>query len=264
MSDSDALLVDARGPIRTITIHRPEQRNSLPPSEWLRLATVLQAIASDPAARVIIIRGAGSRAFSSGYDIGALRELVDGGIVLSTPDDPFEVALAAIVEHPLPVIAMVGGYAVGGGCTLAAGCDVRIVSASSRFGMPPAKLGLVYSATELRPFVDLIGPARTKWMFFSGRLIDAARALQIGLVDEVIPDDELEAYTYALADEIAANAPLSVQGTKRIVRAMGGPAAPHDAAAAIAAEIQRVNRSADLAEGMRAFLEKRKPEFQGA
>ncbi len=263
MSDSDALLLEARGSIRTITINRPDQRNSLPPAEWLRLAAIMHEIAADSAARVVILRGAGARAFSSGYDIGALRELVDGGIVLSTPDDPFEVALAAIVDHPLPIIAMVGGFAIGGGCTLAAGCDVRIVSASSRFGMPPAKLGLVYSATELRPFVDLIGPARTKWLFFSGRIIDAARALQIGLVDEVIPDDELEAYTYALADEIAANAPLSVQGTKRIVRAMGGPAAPEDAAASIAAEIQRVNRSADLAEGMRAFLEKRKPAFRG-
>jgi enoyl-CoA hydratase/carnithine racemase len=158
---------------------------------------------------------------------------------------------------------MVGGYAVGGGCTLAAGCDVRIVGAASRFGMPPAKLGLVYSATELRPFIDLIGPARTKWMFFSGRLIDAARALQIGLVDEVLPDEELEVYTYALAEEMAANAPLSIQGTKRIVREMRGPAAPEEAAERIAAEIQRVNRGADLAEGMRAFLEKRRPEFSG-
>jgi len=260
---SDALLVHARGPIRTVMINRPAQRNSLRPAEWLHLAALLSEIAADRSARVVVIRGAGDRAFSSGYDIGALHELADQGIVLSTPDDPFEVALAAVVEHPLPIIAMVGGYAVGGGCTLAAGCDVRIVGASSRFGMPPAKLGLVYSATELRPFVDLIGPARTKWMFFSGRLLDASRALQIGLVDEVLPDEELEAYTYALAEEIAANAPLSVQGTKRIVREMRGTAAPAAAAERIAAEIQRVNRSADLAEGMRAFQEKRRPVFQG-
>lgn len=260
---SDALLVESRGPIRTITINRPEQRNSLPPAEWLRLAEALRELAADRDARVIVLRGAGNRAFSSGYDINALRELEEQGIVLSTPADPFEVALAAVVEHSLPIIAMVGGFAVGGGCTLAAGCDVRIVGASSRFGMPPAKLGLVYSATELRPFVDLIGPARTKWMFFSGRIIDAARAMQYGLVDEVVQDDELEAVTYALAEEIAANAPLSVQGTKLIVREMRGEPAVGDAAERIAAEIQRVNRSADLAEGMRAFLEKRKPEFHG-
>jgi enoyl-CoA hydratase len=260
---SDALLLDAQGPIRTITINRPAQRNALPPAEWLHLRDLLTEIAGDRSARVIVVRGAGGRAFSSGYDVGALHELAAQGIVLSTPGDPFEIALAAVVEHPLPTIAMVAGYAVGGGCTLAAGCDVRIVGASSRFGMPPAKLGLVYSATELRPFVDLIGPARTKWMFFSGRLIDAERALQIGLVDEVLADEDLEASTYALAEEIAANAPLSVQGTKRIVREMRGAAAPADAAERIAAEIQRVNRSADLAEGMRAFQEKRRPEFRG-
>jgi enoyl-CoA hydratase/carnithine racemase len=259
----DVLLVEARGPIRTITVNRPDQRNSLPPAEWLRLRDVLAEIAADASARVIVLRGAGGRAFSSGYDINALHELEDQGIVLSTPDDPFEVALAAIVEHPLPVIAMVGGYAVGGGCTLAAGCDVRIAGASSRFGMPPAKLGLVYSATELRPCIDQIGPAPTPWVLLSRRLIDARTAYNIGLVDEVLPDDDLEAYTYALAEEIAANAPLSVQGTKRIVREMGGPAASNDAAERIAAEIQRVNRSADLAEGMRAFQEKRKPRFRG-
>lgn len=259
----DALLVEAVGPIRTITFNRPAQRNALKPDEWLRLRDLLVEIAADRSARAIVIRGAGGRAFSSGYDIGALHELEQQGIVLSTPDDPFEIALAAVVEHPLPIIAMVAGYAVGGGCTLAAGCDVRIVGASSRFGMPPAKLGLVYSATELRPFVDLIGPARTKWMFFSGRLIDAQRALQYGLVDEVLPDDELEAHSYALAEEIAANAPLSVQGTKLIVREMREAAASADAAERIAAEIQRVNRSADLAEGMLAFQEKRRPVFRG-
>jgi enoyl-CoA hydratase/carnithine racemase len=260
---SDALLVDARGPIRTITFNRPAQRNSLPPAEWLHLCDILTDLAADRSARVVVIRGAGDRAFSSGYDIGALHELGQQGIVLSTPDDPFEIALAAVVEHPLPIIAMVTGYAVGGGCTLAAGCDVRIVGASARFGMPPAKLGLVYSATELRPFIDLIGPARTKWMFFSGRLIDAQKALQIGLVDEVLPDDELEAYTYALAEELTQNAPMSVQGTKLIVREMGWAAASPEAAERIAAEIQRVNRGADLAEGMLAFQEKRRPVFRG-
>jgi enoyl-CoA hydratase/carnithine racemase len=260
---SDAILLASRGAVRTITLNRPDQRNALPPAEWLRLRDVLETVAADREARVVVITGAGTRAFSSGYDIGALRELDEQGVVLSTPDDPFEVALAAVVEHPLPIIAMVGGYAIGGGCTLGAGCDVRIAAASARFGLPPAKLGLVYSATELRPFVDLIGPARTKLLFFSGRIVSAQYAYEIGLVDQVVPDSGLEATVDALADEIVANAPLSVQGTKEIVRAMRGSAAPADAAERIAAIVQRVNTSGDLSEGMQAFLEKRRPVFRG-
>ena len=260
---SDALLVEARGAIRTIVLNRPDQRNALPPAEWLRLADLLGEIAADPGARVIVFRGAGGRAFSSGYDINALRELDEQGIVLSTPRDPFEVALAAVVEHPLPVVAMVNGFAVGGGCTLAAGCDVRLAAASARFGMPPAKLGLVYSPTELRPFVQLLGAGRTKLLFYSGRIIPAQQAYALGLVEEVLPDEELEAATYAMAEEIAKNAPLSVRGTKQILRLMHGPAAPADAEDDLAGLIERVNTSADLAEGKRAFLEKRAPEFRG-
>lgn len=259
----ESLLLEARGSIRTVTLNRPEQRNALPPDDWLRLRDLLGEIAVDAAARVIVLRGAGGRAFSSGYDIGALETLAARGVVLGTPDDPFEAALAAVVSHPLPIIAMLDGYAIGGGCTLAAGCDLRIAGTSARLGMPPAKLGLLYSATELQPFVDLIGPARTKWLFFSGRVIGAERALEIGLVDEVVPDDAVEVHTYALAEEIAANAPLSVQGTKRILREMRGVAVPAESAARIAAEIQRVNTSADLAEGVRAFQEKRPPAWRG-
>jgi enoyl-CoA hydratase/carnithine racemase len=111
--------------------------------------------------------------------------------------------------------------------------------------------------------VDLIGPSRTKMLFFSGRIIPAQRAYEIGLVDEVVPDDDLEAFVTTLVDEISANAPLSVQGTKQIVRQMRGPAAPAEAAERIAQTIQRVNTSRDLAEGMQAFLEKRRPIFLG-
>ncbi len=260
---NDAILLEARGAVRTIILNRPQQRNALPPADWLRLRDALQAVAADREARVIVLRGAGGRAFSSGYDIGALRELEGRGIVLSTPDDPFEIALAAVVQHPLPIVALIDGYAIGGGCTLAAGCDVRIAAESARFGMPPAKLGLVYSATELQPFVALIGPARTKWMFSSGRIIGAQRAYEYGLVDEVLPDDEVSAHTYALAEEIAANAPLSVQGTKAILREMAADQVTSEAAERIAAKIRRVNTSADLSEGMRAFLEKRPPVFRG-
>lgn len=260
---SDAIQLEERGPIRTVTFNRPDQRNALLPDEWLRLRDVLAAIADDAEARVVVLRGAGRRAFSSGYDIGALRQLEERGIVLSTPDDPFEIALAAVVEHPLPIIAMVEGFAVGGGCTLAAGCDLRLAAASARFAMPPARLGVLYSASELAPFLRLLGPGRTKLLFYSGRIIGAERAQTLGLVEEVLPDDELQSYTYELADEIAANAPLSVRGTKRILGALDGGTLPSEAAEEIAHTIRRANTSADLREGIQAFLEKRKPRFSG-
>ncbi len=260
---SDPLLLEHRGPVRTITFNRPEQRNALRPDEWLRLRDLLGEIEADAAARVVILRGAGGRAFSAGYDIGALRQLEQRGIVLSTPEDPFEIALAAVVAHPLPIIALVDGFAVGGGCTLAAGCDLRLAGAGARFGMPPARLGVLYSATELKPFLDLIGPGRTKLLFYSGRIVDARRAWELGLVEVVLPDDELETYAYALADEIAANAPLSVRGTKRILGHMTGAPPSPSAAEDIDATIRAVNTSADLREGMQAFLEKRRPDFRG-
>ena len=260
---TDQLLLDVRGPVRTIAFNRPEQRNALPPAGWLRLRDLLREIGDDPTARVVVLRGVGGRAFSSGYDIGALQELEERGIVLSTPEDPFEISLAALVECPLPTIAMVDGFAVGGGCTLAAGCDLRLAGASARFGMPPAKLGVLYSQTELRPFLDLLGPGRTKLLFYSGRIVDAQRAYELGLVEAVLPNEELEPYTYALAEEIAANAPLSVQGTKLILRRMTSPATDQQAASDIAETIRRVNTSADLREGMRAFLERRPPRFEG-
>ena len=257
---SGPLIVESRGPIRTITLNRPDQRNALPPADWLRLRDLLAQSARDPAARVIVLRGAGGRAFSTGYDIAALRSLEEQGIVLSTPEDPFEVALAQLVEHPLPVIAMVEGFAVGGGCTLAVGCDLRLAGTSARFGMPPAKLGLLYSPTELKPFLDLVGPARTKLLFYSGRIIGAQEAFELGLVERILPDEELEAYTYDLAEEIASNAPLSVQGTKRVLREMSGRA---EWSGELDALIRQANTSADLQEGMRAFFEKRRPAFRG-
>jgi enoyl-CoA hydratase/carnithine racemase len=266
MSESlpDSLLLERRDAVATLTFNRPTQRNSLPPDDWIRLGAILRDLGTDAGVRAIVLRGAGGRAFSSGYDIGALRDLDERGIVLSTPDDPFEIALAALVSCPMPTIAMVNGFAVGGGCTFAAGCDIRIAGTSARFGMPPAKLGVLYSANELQPFVDLLGPAKTKLMFFAGRIYSAEHAQRLGLVEEVVPDDELEAFVEALVAEIVANAPLSVRGTKHLLRLMRGAPAPKSAAAEIDAAIQFVNTSDDLREGIQAFLEKRSPAFVGS
>jgi enoyl-CoA hydratase/carnithine racemase len=168
-----------------------------------------------------------------------------------------------VVECPLPVIALIQGFAVGGGCALATACDVRIAGQSARLGMPPARLGLLYSQNELRPFLDLIGPGRTKLLFFSGRLFPADAALRFGLVDEVVPDDEVESHAYALAEEIVANAPLTIRNTKRLIRHLTArPLGPAELSE-IAELIRQTQTSQDFAEGQQAVLEKRPPRFEG-
>jgi enoyl-CoA hydratase len=256
------LRVDQRGPILTITFDRPAQRNSFTPTIARRLRDVLIESARDPDLRVLVFRGAGDRAFSAGYDIGALAELEAQGLSPLEGADPYEQAYAALRRHPLPTIAMVSGWAMGGGCAIAVGCDIRIANESARFGMPPAKLGVLYGYRDFAPFLEVVGPSWTRYLFYSARVIDAATALRIGLVHEVHPDAELEAAAIKLVDEIASNAPLSVQGTKKVLGLMQPPPSA-EARAEIERLMRRAQSSEDMQEGRRAFLEKRPPTFQG-
>ena len=257
------LLVEQRGAIATVTFNRPAQRNALSQGMLDGLRDAFRSFAPEGDLRVVVLRGAGGKAFSSGSDFADLRRAQERGILPSGPDDPFEHALAAVAECPLPVIALIQGYAVGGGCALATACDIRIAGQGARLGMPPARLGILYSQNELRPFLDLIGPGRTKLLFFSARLFDAEAALRFGLVDEVVPDDEVEAHTYALADEIAANAPLTVRNTKRVIRHLTARPLAEAEAAEVAALLRQTQTSEDFQEGQRAVLEKRPPRFRG-
>lgn len=257
------LLVERRGAIATVTFNRPAQRNALSRGMLDGLREAFRGFGSESELRAVVLRGAGGKAFSSGSDFADLRRAQDRGILPSGPDDPFEHALAAVVECPLPVIALIQGYAVGGGCALATACDVRIAGEGARLGMPPAKLGILYSQHELRPFLDLIGPGRTKLLFFSARIFPAEAALRFGLVDEVVPDDVVEADAYALAEEIAANAPLTVRNTKRVIRHLTARPLGEAEAAEVAELLRLTQGSEDFQEGQRAVLEKRRPEFRG-
>jgi enoyl-CoA hydratase len=262
VSESE-LLIERQGPIASLTFNRPAQRNALTLGMLEGLKRFFDAAATQSELRAVILRGAGGQAFSSGSDFAELSRALERGILPSAPDDPFEHALAALVDCPLPVVAGIQGFAVGGGCALAAGCDIRIAGESARLGMPPAKLGLLYSDRELRPFLDLIGPGRTKLLFFSGRLFSAADALRFGLVDEVVADDQVDGYAYRLADEIAANAPLTIRNTKRILRHLTRRSLSEAEQAEIAQLLRETQTSADFDEGQRAVLEKRKPRFKG-
>jgi len=258
----DLVLVQREGNVCTLTINRPEKRNSLNPELLLQLGDTLNALRDDGETRAVVIRGTGEKAFSAGYDIGRI-----GG---SSPEpsgprrNPMEYGLGSIADFPYPVIAMVYGYAVGGGLELAVTCDLRLAADTARLGITPARLGVVYSAAGIRRFLNVVGVARTKELFYTGRLIDARRASEIGLVDHVYPAEELATATYELAREIAGNAPLTVSGVKTTVsRLLRYQRLSSDDEAEITRLQAEGYRSEDLKEGQKAFMEKRKPRFSG-
>lgn len=257
------LIIERRGAIATVIFNRPAQRNALTLGMLAELQRFFSRAGEDAELRVIVLRGAGGKAFSSGSDFADLRRIQEQGVLPSGPDDPFEHALAALIACPLPVLALIQGYAVGGGCALAMACDLRVGGASARLGMPPARIGLLYSQNELQPFLDLLGPGRTKLLFYTGRLFEPQDALRMGLLDLLFPDDQVEAETYRLAEEIAANAPLSIRNTKRVLGLLTRRKLDDAERREIAALLEQTQRSADFQEGQRAVLEKRPPRFLG-
>lgn len=263
--ETDILLTEKKDHVATLTLNRPEKRNSLSPDLLLGLHQVLGELAGDKDTRVVVIRGTGEKAFSSGYDIAAIPTRVSPELQERLKkENPLQIALNSVSNFPYPVIAMLNGYAFGAGCELAVSCDLRVGCDDIRMGMPPVKLGLVYPVSGLLRFVRLVGLARTREIFFTGRYFDARRAREMGLVDYLLPRDELEAFTFDLAAEIAGNAPLAVKGTKRILNMLAesenlDPDQMQEAERIVAEAFN----SEDLKEGQTAFLEKRKPAFKG-
>ncbi|MBW1782956.1 MAG: enoyl-CoA hydratase/isomerase family protein [Deltaproteobacteria bacterium] len=260
----DMLLSQIQGRVCTLVLNCPEKRNALNAELLLDLHQEIERLSGDDAVRTIVIRGAGDEAFCSGYDIGALTTGNGSeGIGIDT-FSPFEMAVEGIMNYPYPVIAMLNGYAFGGGCDLAVSCDIRIGADHIRMGMTPAKIGMIYTPEGLMRFVRTIGLSRTKEIFFTGRTYDARHAREIGLLDYLIPKADLESFTYVLAEEIAGNAPLSLKGIKRMLNLVvrSDPMAPGDREEAEEI-VARVLKSRDLEEGRAAFLEKRLPQFKG-
>jgi enoyl-CoA hydratase/carnithine racemase len=203
--------------------------------------------------------------FSAGYDIGEIPEDVFAVEAERLVAHPFTRAIEKLEGYPYATVAALGGHTIGGGLELALACDMRVAAAEIKLGMPPAKLGLVYSHTGLRKFIDAIGATRTRELFLRGRNIDASTALGWGLVNEVVDADALERASVGLATELAGNAPLSVSGNKRVIAALLAaqgrldPTVEHELI-----ELRRACfESEDLREGVRAFNERRAPRWQG-
>ena len=255
------LLLDRPAPhVARLTIANPEKRNAL---DQPILDAIAQAVRGLEA-RCIVLTGSGG-IFSAGYDIGDIPTEEFAERAESLVAHPFADAIDALETHPYPTLAALTGHAIGGGLELALACDLRVVAGGAKLEMPPAKLGLVYSHTGLRKFIDAVGVTRARELFLVGRGIDAATALDWGLVNAVHPPEDLEAAALALAIEIAGNAPLSLQGNKRVIRELLSEAARLDPE--VEAELVELRRacflSEDFREGVRAFAEKRPPRWRG-
>ncbi|HEY6099082.1 MAG TPA: enoyl-CoA hydratase-related protein [Anaeromyxobacter sp.] len=251
-----------RGLTRFLVIDNPAKRNALDFQALEELEAASARAAAD-GVRCLVLRGAGEDAFSSGFDIAEMALTSSRG---DRPDEAVERTADALAALPCPTIAFLNGFAFGGGFELAITCDLRVARAGVRLAMTPAKLGVVYPEGGLRRFADLVGAARARELFFTGRAIDAETALAWGLVNRVAPAASAEADALALAAEIAENAPLAVRGMKRILRLLEGAheRSLSDAERAEIAELRRrAFESADLREGRRAFEERRPPRFEG-
>jgi enoyl-CoA hydratase/carnithine racemase len=249
--------------VARLTLNNPEKRNPLDHEVLDALAEVLPGLAEGIETRCVIVTGAG-RAFSAGYDIGAIPAGSFERDAEALVAHPFHAAMDAVSAHRYPVIAAINGHCLGGGLELAVRCDLRVCAAGAKLGMPPAKLGLIYGHTGLERFIDVVGVARTRELFLTGRNVDAERAERIGLVNWTVADDEVEAFALELASEVAANAPLSMTGNKLAIETLARfPRLTPDQERELIELRESCFASQDFREGIAAFAEKRKPEWRG-
>jgi enoyl-CoA hydratase/carnithine racemase len=281
LPDGKLLIDEPAGGVVRLTISNPSKRNALDHPLLDAITATLSELASgraaareetsaasaaaaEPSARCVVITGAHGM-FSAGYDIGEIPEQEFEEQAERLVAHPFTEAIDALEGFPYPTLAVLPGHTIGGGLELALACDLRLAQEGIKLGMPPAKLGLVYSHTGLRRFLDAIGAARTRELFLLGRYIDAPTALAWGLVNRVAPAEELDAVALELASELAGNAPLAQTGNKRVIAAL--LSAEGELEAEVEEELIELRRasfaSQDMREGMRAFAEKRRASWRG-
>ena len=255
---SDEVLCAIDGGVATVTLNRPGQRNAMNSALLASLRERFEALESNRDVRVVVVRGAGP-AFCSGMD---LKEMEQRGGAQGDPESGVIEVLACVERSRHPTIAVVQGDAIAGGCELALHCDLRVAADVARFGMPLARIGLVVPFRLGQKLVEIIGPAHTRHLLFTGQPIEARRAHEIGMVHQVVPAAELETAAAQLAQGIARNAPLALAGIKvTIQRAISlRDSITH---ADLDEATGRARRSADASEGRRAMLEKRRPVFRG-
>ena len=259
---TDKLLATRDGAIGWITFSNPERHNATSYEMWQALPIVLDAYVNDPEVRVIVLKGAGEKAFSAGADISQFKEKRTGAAAVKEYNAAADQASQALRECAKPTIAMIRGYCIGGGAAIAVGCDLRIAADDARFAVPAAKLGLGYRFEGISRLASVVGPSFAAEIFFTARQFSAQEALQMGLVNRIVPAAELESHTRNAADIISANAPLTVAAVKRALLEYLKDPAERDLALC-QRMVDACFASEDYREGQAAFMEKRKPQFMG-
>lgn len=263
MSDNDNLLLKTADAVAVLILNRPDAGNALTASLLSSLAEKLGELAREGAARCVVLKGAGAR-FSVGMDLNAMASgTAEENQKLIGAGGPLRLAMQAIDEFPYPVVAMIKKHAAGAACELAMACDLRVGCEGSRMGMPPAKLGIVYPLEGLERFLQTVGLVTTRKLFYTARYFKGPELFNMGMLDFLCADDELEPYTMELARQLAANAPLSMKGHKRILRLLAeGKQVSPEVASEINARVAEALGGTDAIEGIMAFKEKRPPEFK--
>jgi len=256
------ILVQHEGAIATVVFNRPRMRNAISLAMWTEIARVTEGLAKDESVRAIVYRGAGTKAFASGADISEFQDNRRDTETALHYNTQTAAAYGGVRDCPKPTVAMIHGYCMGGAVALALACDLRFAAEGAKFGIPAAKLNIIYPPDSVGQLVDLVGPAYAKDILYSARTVDDREAVAMGLVQRLLPAQELERYTYEYLRRVADNAPLSVRGTKLTVQSWlaGLNEERRQRLADLALE---AFESEDYKEGTRAFLEKRAPRFQG-
>ena len=257
------ILSNTNGAVATLTFDNPERHNAISLEMWREAAIALENFAADPAVRVVVLTGAGDKAFVSGADISRFESERNSAEAVATYNAAGDRLQQMLLDYPMPTLAAIRGYCMGGGVNIAVCCDLRIANDASRFAVPAAKLGLGYGFGSIRRLMDLIGPQFVYEMLLTARQFDAGDALRMGLVNRVVPENEMQTYVSELAATIAGNAPLTLRAVKTSVREALKDPGERDIPACEDL-VRRCFESADYQEGRRAFMEKRRPVFKGS
>jgi enoyl-CoA hydratase/carnithine racemase len=254
------LRVERDGPIGRMVLDNPARRNAIGGAMWRAIPGAMADFDADPAVRCVVIRGEGTVAFAAGADISEFEKNRSSEEGVRAYEQAVEAAHRAIEDSPKPVIALIHGFCIGGGLATALSCDLRYASPSSQFAIPAARLGLAYGVTGTSRLVATVGHAAAREIMFTARRYGAEEALAMGLVNRVLPEEQLDEYVRKVSLDLAGNAPLTIAAAKAVIEAVIAP--PGDVSAA-RERIARCMKSEDYVEGRRAFMEKRKPQFSG-